>query len=395
MIRYLIDPKLALQLVLSEDFDLETEIVPLEKSLHKILAEDLLADFDLPNFHKSLFDGFAYNSQSKETSFNLISEIRAGDEHKITGNFSINDCIKIMTGALVPDFFDKVIKIEDTKISGNKVDFILKPEDSNICHKGSYLKKGDLVIKKATLINPAVIANFSMFGFDKVKVYKTPKVCVITSGDELLSQGEKLEDGKIFDSNLPMLYSQLKLLGIDEIKLIKAKDDYSQISDYFKNSLANFDIIIFSGGASMGDYDYIPKVMEDSGVEFIFKKMLFKPGKPTYFAKKDKKYIFSLPGNTVSSYTVFEFMIKPFIYKYMGFDYKRKEYYLNLAEEISRREIERYELIPVMVKDNKMFSLNLLNSGHLSKMSYLDGFVEMNINQKILKKDSIQKLIIL
>lgn len=189
---------------------------------------------------------------------------------------------------------------------------------ANIRREGEEIKKGDAVIKRGTLINPPVIGFLSVMGISEVKVIRKPSVELIVTGDEIVKPGNTLKPGQIYDSNSLSIFSALKNMGIEEITISRKKDNLPAIKKAFEKALLESDIITFTGGISVGKYDYVRELFEQFGVETVFYKVEQKPGKPLYFGKYRGKVIFGLPGNPVSSLVCFYEYTLPAVHKMMG-----------------------------------------------------------------------------
>jgi molybdopterin molybdotransferase len=184
--------------------------------------------------------------------------------------------------------------------------------------QASQTKKGDILIPKNTLINAGVIGFLAAFGIDKILVYKKPKIGILVTGNELVGTNDIPQKGQIYESNSTSLLALLHEMKLFDNRVVLAKDDLEEISNQVHQLLNEVDIVLVSGGISVGDYDFVQEALKQNGVEEIFYKIKQKPGKPIFFGKKENKRIFALPGNPASSFTCFHLYVKPFLLAYIG-----------------------------------------------------------------------------
>lgn len=296
-------------------------------SLGFILGEDIYSKLDNPPFNRSPLDGFTFNSldsigATKEIpiTFKVKSEIFAGDycDDKINKN----EAFRIMTGAPVPVTANCVIKQEevyfDEETKTLKVYRELKAFE-NFCFAGEDLKAGELVVKAGELITYNHIGVFASLGIDSVKVFRKPKVGVLSLGSELLMPGGNLEKGKIYNSNLFTLISKLKYLGVDGVMYPPMSDDPYSVAKFIEKELKNIDILITTGGVSVGKKDIMHDVIKELNANRLFWKINIQPGTPVLASKKDNKLILSLSGNPFASLVNFELLARPVLSK-LSFD---------------------------------------------------------------------------
>jgi molybdopterin molybdotransferase len=313
----------AQNIILENIKTLEAKEIEFTKALNKVLAQDIISDIDIPPFDNSAMDGFALISKDTKDAtrenpktLKILEDLPAGK----VSNFTLQEgeAIRIMTGAPLPYGCDAVAMVEDTSSSKYKVKIYKEiKKGENIRFQGEDVKKGEVVLKKGTLLTPAEIGMLASLGKKKIKVIKSPKVAVLTTGDELVEVEDDLPPGKIRNSNAYTLTSQINLLGATSINLGIAKDNIEELKEKIAEGL-KYDMLITSGGISVGDYDLIERVLKDLGVEIKFWKVRVKPGKPTLFGLYEQKPIFSLPGYPVSSMVTFELFVRPAILKMMG-----------------------------------------------------------------------------
>ena len=285
-----------------------------------ILAQDIRAKEDLPLFSNSAMDGFALRSEdthSVPVDLKIKGCIKAGDSPGIT--VGEGESVKIMTGAPMPERADAVVMVEDTEEKERKV-LIKKSikKGENVRPKGEEIKKGQIGLKKGTRLNPASLGFLASMGWEKVKVFGKPKVSVLITGSELVKPGLKLMPGKKWESNSIVLNSALAEVNIKPIFLGIARDNLEDLERRIQEGLRTSDILLISGGISVGDYDFVQEILLRLGVDKVFWRVSIKPGKPTFFGKKGEKLVFALPGNPVSVLVTFLEFVRPAILKMMG-----------------------------------------------------------------------------
>ncbi|WP_414051964.1 molybdopterin molybdotransferase MoeA [Macrococcus animalis] len=293
-------------------------------SLNYVLAEDIIATYDIPMFNKSPYDGFAIRSEAsdgasgeKRIAFKVIDHIGAGtvSEKAIKGN----EAVRIMTGAKIPNGADSVVMLEQTVATDDG--FTLRKtftQGENISFQGEECKRGDVVIQRGTVINAGVIAVLATFSYATVKVYQKPSVAIIATGSELVDIKEKLVPGKIRNSNGPMIMGLCKDMHIEVNSYHVKADDYDVLFKVVEEAMQQHDIVITTGGVSVGDFDYMPQIYKDLKAEVLFNKIAMRPGSVTTVAVSDDKFLFGLSGNPSACYTGFELYTRPVIHKLMG-----------------------------------------------------------------------------
>lgn len=383
----MITPDEALKLILSSDITLEKEKIPIVEATDRILAEDILSKTDIPPFDNSAMDGYAINSVDDSLIFEVIETIPAG--HVPVKKLQKGTCSKIMTGAMMPEGANKVIPVELALENDRFVRFNEGSIVSHVRHKGEDLKPGDRVIEAGSLIRPQEVANICKCGYSKVCVYKYPRVGVITTGTELIEPGDELQPGKIFNSNSYQLFSQITRLRAMCKCYGTVKDDKPLTIEMIGRALEENDILIISGGVSMGDFDYVPVALKELSVQLLFDKVAIKPGKPTVFGKKGNKYIFGLPGNPVSTFVIFEIFVKPFIYKMSGHNYKPILFKGVMNANYQRKKTERFEYIPVEFDGQYVIPAKYHGSGHLIALSRTNALIKIYQGVSEIEKGTI------
>lgn len=295
---------------------LNTSNQPLSKSIHHILAEDVLSPINMPPFRQSAMDGYALNMHDSNT-YNFIGEIKAGDNNH--PELKQGEAVRIFTGAAVPDTANAVI-MQEKVVASNKHITIedTVTENKNIRPFGEQVKKDSIALKKGTVLNPAAIGFLTTLGITEVKVYQKPKIAIVTTGNELVEAGQPLQYGQIYESNSLMLQSALETLGYDNVTPHKVADDYDSTQNLLENVIATNDLVLITGGISVGDYDFVGKALNTLNVEQVFYKVKQKPGKPLFFGKKENTSIFALPGNPAASLSCFYIYVRTALERLSG-----------------------------------------------------------------------------
>ena len=281
------------------------EIIPIENAKDRISAQEIIATHPLPNFNNSAMDGFGVKFDDASKEVEVIDDIFAGSNKQT--KITLGTCVKIMTGARVPSSVNAIVPQELVeKISNNIIEL---PKDikknQHIRFIGEDIKKDELLLNDGDEINYATITILASQGISHIKVYKQPKVSVFTSGEELKLHYEHIEDYQIYNSNTPTLLARAKELGANVTFTGMAKDSIESLSEMIENSLDS-NLIITSGGISVGEADFTKEAFEKFDLEILFDGITIKPGKPTVFGKINNTYILNLPGNPLAAALIFE-----------------------------------------------------------------------------------------
>lgn len=363
------------------------EEIPLEEAAGRILAEDIFSPIDMPPFNKSAMDGYAVNSSDNSECFQVVEVIPAGcvPEKKV----SPGQCAKIMTGGMLPEGADRVIRREVTEEKDGVIRLTGDDTEQNVCFKGEDIKTGDRVLERGTLLRPQEMAVAASVGKEILKVYRKPVVGIAATGSEIVKPGFPLKKGQIYDSNTYSLGAQLKQMGVPLKKTIRIADSPSDIKTTLSGLLETCDLVLISGGVSMGDYDYVPGILEELGVRLHFKKVAIKPGKPTVFGSKDKTIVFGVPGNPVSTFVIFEIFIKPFIYRMMGHEFKPLIIKGKLKRELRRRKSTRTAFFPVYISEGEVEFPSYHGSAHILALTQANGLIRMPAGQNFISEGDL------
>ena len=299
----------AITIIDSKAIKLPSQTVSLTEALGYSLAEDLISPIDMPPFNQSAMDGYAVSTHSS-SNYSLIGEVKAGDQ--CTLKVSPGECVRIFTGAMIPTGADSVVKQElvtvlsDTEI---QVQAAISAFE-NIRLKGEQIKLGEIGLPKGTFLNTGAIGFAAMLGTTSLKVFRKPKITIVATGSELIKPGNKLPTGAVYESNTFMLEAALKTSNFDATTQT-AEDDYLKTKNKLKNAIDLNDVVVVTGGISVGDYDFVGTALSELGVTTGFYKVKQKPGKPLFFGYKGKKLIFALPGNPAAALSCYYNYVLP------------------------------------------------------------------------------------
>ncbi len=286
-----------------------------------VTTEDIYSPLALPPFNQSAMDGYAIRFSDLENTdtFTLGGEVAAGGNY--TNNVAPNSAIRIFTGASVPAGTDTVIMQEHATVTDGNISFSPLPikQGVNVRLIGSHIQKGAIAFAKGQLITPAAVGHLTGLGITEVWVYNKPRVAIITTGNEVIEPGLELKEGSIYDSNKPMLIAALNSLGIEPHYIIHVPDEPELLYNKIQLAFEKVDILLVTGGVSVGDYDYVVPMLEKAGVQKVFHNIKQKPGKPLYFGTKENKLVFGLPGNPASVLTCFYEYVSVALKSMMGF----------------------------------------------------------------------------
>ena len=294
----------------------KTILIELNNSLGYVLALDVFSPINMPPFRQSAMDGYALNLHNK-SNYKIIDEIKAGDEHQPILNKG--EAVRIFTGSAVPKTANTVIMQEKVTVKGIHLSINnTVSKNKNIRPLGEQVKEGALALKKGTKLTSAAIGFLLALGIYEVSVYDKPKIGIVTTGNELVEAGQKLTYGKIYESNSGMLQNGLKALGFSKVTVNKIKDDYQTTLKSLEKIISKNDMVLISGGISVGDYDFVGKALLEIGTKQIFYKVKQKPGKPLFFGKLNSKPVFALPGNPASALSNFYIYVHPALERLSG-----------------------------------------------------------------------------
>jgi len=365
---------------------LGTEEVDIKDCLNRVLRQEVLSDLDMPPFNKSAMDGYACRRSDIANELEVIETIPAGyAPQKIIGE---NQCAKIMTGAMIPKGADSVIIVEDVEeIGGNKIRFKKEKTSSNICLKGEDVVTGQKLVESGIRISTKEIGSMALSGCVKPVVSKKPKVGIIATGDEIVEPHLVPEQSQIRNSNASQLYAQALQFGCEPTYYGIVEDTNESISKAVLKAKEENDLILLTGGVSMGEFDLVPGILKEIGFELFFEKVAVQPGKPTVFGRSENKFVFGLPGNPVSSFIIFEVMVKELLTGMMGLKEHKKIFIAPLGKDVRRKKNERLAWLPVkLISNGSVEKIEYHGSAHITSLAKADGLIYVPAGLFELKK---------
>ena len=381
----------ALEIIYSKVTTKSIEIIPIESALGRIVSKDYQAGFDLPRFDNSAMDGYAVKVSDADKVVTIKEITYAGDEPEEL--FTQGEVVKIMTGAPTPNGCEAIVPIEDVEVleNGVKLPQNIK-KDMMIRWKGEDIKAGKIFLSAQTKITAYTLANLASQGITHVEVYRKPKVVIFSTGEELKAHYEKIEQHQLYNSNAPMFYARAVELGCEVSYLASSGDSIEELKNAIKNA-QDADLIITSGGVSVGDKDFTKEAFRQLGMETYFSGIDIKPGKPTSFGKLNNCFVVNLPGNPLASMVNFEMFVKPTIAKLSG----SKSFYHALIKTTMKADHKfRAGKNSVILGqwDGENFSpIANQKPGMVSPMALADGMIVATKEIGLLEKDKIVKMI--
>ena len=365
---------------------MKTEKINFTNSLGLILANDIFSDIDMPPFDKSAMDGYACKMTDINQELQVIEVIPAGKSPE--KEIQSGECAQIMTGAMIPNGADCVLMVEHTeKTADNRIKYLKEKTKDNICYKAEDVQTGQKVIEKGTLIKPQHIAILASVGATEIEVYQKPKVGVISTGDEIVEPHVKPGPSKIRNSNGYQLFSQIERCNAIANYVGIASDNEEDTYHVIMKAMEENDVILLSGGVSMGEFDFVPYIMQKAGIDIKFQKIAVQPGKPTTFGTKESKRIFGLPGNPVSSYIQFELLVRPLLAEMMGHTFNPLQISMEMGIDHSRKRSERMSWYPITIADNgTVIPASYHGSAHIHGLESADGISFFPIGKAEIKK---------
>ncbi|MCX6240072.1 MAG: molybdopterin molybdotransferase MoeA [Bacteroidia bacterium] len=365
------------------------ERVDLFHALQRTLAEDVYSDISMPPFNKSAMDGYACRKSDVKNPLQVIEEIAAGCIP--TQTIAENQCARIMTGAMVPEGADFVIMKEDIEeIAPNTMLCNRETSKPNICYMGEDVKYGDLVLKKGVVILPSHIAILASVGCYNPLVYRMPSIAIISTGNELVEPEEIPGISKIRNSNSYQLMAQTQQLGMTADYLGIVRDDEEILKSVLTLAFDKYDVTIISGGVSVGDFDFVPKILKQLNANIQVYGMDVRPGKHLLFGERANHSVFGMPGNPVSSFVQFEVLVKPFLNALMGKTTNESFLHLPLEEDYARIKSDQLLFVPVaLTSHGTVLHLEYHGSAHIHAYINAQGIMEIPKGVSIIKKGEI------
>jgi molybdopterin molybdotransferase len=388
------------KIIQAQTSDYGAEIMPFELTLGRVLAEDIKADRDLPPFNRVTMDGIAiiYKAIKSGTSTFKIKAIQAAGDTSVDTDLA-DECIEIMTGAALPSSLDTVIRYEDLELRAGLATVIIDrvniKKGQNIHRQGADKKQHDIVAKAGQLITPAIISLVASIGETELRVKKLPRVVVISSGDELVEVERTPSMYQIRRSNNYMVKAVLQQNGI-EAHMMHIPDDPETTAKLIKECLQNFDVIILSGGISMGKFDYIPDALKSLNVQQLFHKVKQRPGKPFWFGKHDNGVVvFAFPGNPVATFIGMHRYFVPWLQATLGLK-ARSPIYAALDSDLTF-EAELKYFLQVKLSINTQGRIIAMpvegnGSGDFANLADTNAFMELPLEKNEFKKGEVYRV---
>ncbi|WP_428329596.1 molybdopterin molybdotransferase MoeA [Mucilaginibacter sp.] len=387
------------KIILQQATEYGAEIVPFDTAVGRVLAENIKADRDFPPFNRVTMDGVAVNYNAIEngiSTFRIKATQAAGDVP--TGIDEHTECIEIMTGAMLPPSVDTVIRYENLELRAGLATLVTDDikRGQNIHYQGKDKRKDDLVAHIGQVITPAIISLVASVGESELRVKKLPRVVILSSGDELVDVAETPTQYQIRRSNNYTVKAVLQQHGL-EAGMLHLPDDPEIIKKQLKTCLENYDVLLLSGGISMGKFDYIPQALADLQVEQLFHKVQQRPGKPFWFGKHGNgQLVFAFPGNPVATFMCLHRYFLPWLQASLGVEPKPPVYavlnsrlsfphQLTYFLQVKLHQNENCQLMADPVEGN--------GSGDFANLADTDAFMELPLDKNEFEKGEIYKIL--
>ncbi|MFV0304194.1 MAG: gephyrin-like molybdotransferase Glp [Moheibacter sp.] len=368
--------------------------LPILDALGFYTAETITATMDVPSFDNSAMDGYGFRFEDLKDSSELkvVETVQAGIA---TDNFILGkgEAVRIFTGAKIPDGVDTVVVQEKVERNDNKIYFdkTTVNKGDNIRPKASQTKSGTTIVEKNTHVNHAVIGFLAGFGIEKVAVYQRLKIGLVYTGNELVELGQPIKEGEIYNSNSYTLRAALQEINHEFTLIQHTKDIAEATYSKLKSALDEVDILLVTGGISVGDYDYVKPALERIGVTELFYKINQKPGKPLFFGKLKKKTVFALPGNPASVFSCFHQYVKPFILGCFGRNNFEEDMDFAISESsVKKKTKEQTQFLKAVYKQGKVRILGAQESYKMDSaaqanclLEFPEGTTAINVDEKV------------
>jgi molybdopterin molybdotransferase len=353
---------------------LPTEEIPLRQATGRILAEDQLSAIDIPPFNKSAMDGYAIPPGKGCDEYRVLETVAAGDiaQQQLTPGTAV----KVMTGAPVPEGMVKVVMIEKTSEADGKVRIVRPDSAAHICYKGEDVRCGDVVLPAGTVLGPADIGNLISVGITHINVTRQTRIGIISTGNEIVDSPDELTEGKIMNANGPVLAALCQKYGLEVVGEQIAPDALDKTVSTLTEMMTKADIVVLSGGVSVGQFDFVAEAMKQAGLTIRFDRLAVKPGKPMTFASSDDgKAVMGLPGNPVAVYLMFHLFVLYAARLLSGRKTELTSSTLPLGFAFHRRKADRMAFIPCRFQpDGSLGKIDYHGTAHLMALSGSDGF---------------------
>jgi len=358
----------------------------LAESINRVLAESISADLDMPPFNKSSMDGYACRAADAFSPLRVLEHIPAGSVPRFP--IAPGTCSKVMTGAPAPEGADCVLIVEEIEeLDDGMVRFTGNQPRGHIVPRGDDVRKGDCVLESGTLLCPQHLPVLASVGCTEALVRRAPRVAVIATGDELVPPSDIPGPGRIRNSNSAQLTALARQAGADASDLGIVRDKEDDLRAAWETALADHDVVLSTGGVSMGDYDLVPDVIKNLGFEIHFDRVAIQPGKPVLFATRRDQACFGLSGNPVSSFLQFMLFAEPFLRALQGTTSRVRTVPLLLGERFTRRNPGRMGWVPVRIDGTgRVRAIEFHGSAHINAFTAADGLIAFPLNVAALEE---------
>jgi molybdopterin molybdotransferase len=363
-----------------------TEMVPLEEALGRVLAEDVFADRDAPPFPRATMDGYACRQEDLPGPLKVLESIPAGSIPSRT--VGQGQCSKIMTGAWVPEGANCVIMQEYVNAEDDDmILFTASETNTNIDPRGQDLKEGDLLLALGTILTPGHLGIISSTGKIRVKVSRSTLIGILATGSELIEAEQQPKGAQIRNSNSHQLAAQVRRAGHLPKLLGIVEDHRETLAERISGAIEQHDLLILTGGASVGELDLVPGVLKELGFQVEYDRVAIQPGKPVSFAHRDGKVCFGLSGNPVSSFVQFELLVRPYLETCTGAIPGNRRIRIRMEKDFKRKKADRQFFLPVSFNGEGICEpVEYHGSGHLHALDKAIGFMEIPAGQTDLRK---------
>lgn len=361
------------------------QLCPIRLTNGKVLANNIIAPMDVPSFDNSAMDGYAIAWEDAGESREVVGLVAAGDSE--LKSLQKGEAARIFTGAPIPPGADTVIQQEKILRTGNQIQFVRKDfrQGASVRLRGTQCKQGDEILKAGTQINPGTIALFASLGIAEVEIFDLPKIALVVTGNELREVGQELNPGQIYNSSGPAIQAYLTAIGVKDIQIFHAEDDFEKVILTIKEALKVSDFLLLTGGISVGDFDFVKDGLGENDVEEIFYKISQRPGKPLFAGKKEGKVVFALPGNPASVLTCFLNYVKPSILQWAGHSDPWKPTLVLPLADLFTKSVNLTFFLKAKIENGKVQILPGQESFNLLSFGQADGLAEISMETEFLE----------
>lgn len=363
--------------------------LPLQKALSYWTASPIYAPMQVPSFDNSGMDGYAFAWADEGDSRQLAQVVQAGTFPDFT--LQPGTAVRIFTGAPVPEGADTIVQQEWVRVEGDRLFFEREKltQGMNLRRAGSQCEQGQLILPEGTRITPGTLGLLASLGVEEVSVFAAPQVSIILTGDEVVEVGQVLHPGQIYNANGPALLGYLSQLGIADVKVYKVKDDPNEVIRVIGEALASSEVLLLTGGISVGDFDFVKEGLADNGVETLFYKVKQKPGKPLLAGVKGSKLVFALPGNPASVLTCFMQYVKPSLAQWMGNPAAWEHARSYPLATIWEKQVKLTVFLKARLQAGQVEVMPGQESFNLLSFGTADGLIEIGEGQQFLKEGTL------